>query len=180
MARPADRRVQRTHKTLRDALVRLVIERGWDELSVKDICDAADVGRSTFYEHFAGKEDLLTSGFSDLGVHLRAPRSHPAGTVLRFVHPLFEHALGSRPLFRALVGKTSGHVVERRFRSLVLSLVAEELGRAEDDPLVRFLTGGVVELLVSALELRDTRVDELDATAQRLAAHLLEAPPDIR
>lgn len=180
MARPADRRVLRTHKTLRDALVRLVIERGWDDLSVKDICDAADVGRSTFYEHFAGKEDLLTSGFADLGAHLRAPGERPAGTVLRFVHPLFAHALGSRPLFRALVGKTSGHVVERRFRSLVLALVAEELGREEDDARVRFISGGVLELLVAALELRDARVDDLDATAQRLAARLLEAPPDIQ
>src|SRR5512139_3251865 len=75
-ARPTDRRVLRTRATLREALVRLILERGWDDISVQDVCDRANVGRSTFYSHFADKEELLLAGFDDLRkalVALRVP-----------------------------------------------------------------------------------------------------------
>ena len=56
--RSTDRRVLRTRAVLRDALITLVGESGWDAITVQDICDRAKVGRSTFYMHFADKEDL--------------------------------------------------------------------------------------------------------------------------
>lgn len=64
--RTPDRRVQRTRRQLREALITLILERGWDAVSVRDVCEKADVGRSTFYVHFADKENLLLSGFDDL------------------------------------------------------------------------------------------------------------------
>ena len=54
-----DRRVQRTRLTIRSAMVSLIRERGFEDLTVQDIIDRADVGRSTFYAHFKSKEDLL-------------------------------------------------------------------------------------------------------------------------
>jgi len=48
-----DRRVQRTRRALREALVALIVERGWEGFSVQEVCERADVGRSTFYTHFA-------------------------------------------------------------------------------------------------------------------------------
>jgi AcrR family transcriptional regulator len=38
-------------------------------VTVRDVCERADVGRSTFYLHFADKESLLVSGFDDCVVH---------------------------------------------------------------------------------------------------------------
>src|SRR6185437_2006254 len=67
-----DRRVERTQRALREALIRLVLERGWDDVSVQDVCARANVGRSTFYLHFADKEELLVSGFGGLQEALRA------------------------------------------------------------------------------------------------------------
>ncbi|MBP7196819.1 MAG: TetR family transcriptional regulator, partial [Anaerolineaceae bacterium] len=49
MARKDDRRIQRTRKALRDALHSLVLDRGYDDLSVQDITDKANLGRATFY-----------------------------------------------------------------------------------------------------------------------------------
>ena len=48
-----DRRVRRTQRQLRDSLVTLILERGWDAITVRDVCEHADVGRSTFYVHYA-------------------------------------------------------------------------------------------------------------------------------
>ena len=60
-----DRRVQRTRRLLQDALVATVIEKGYEAATVQDIIDRADVGRATFYAHFADKQTLLTSRLED-------------------------------------------------------------------------------------------------------------------
>src|SRR4051794_19225734 len=107
-----DRRVRKTKTQLRDALVALVLERGWDAVSVKDVCERADVGRSTFYVHFVDKEDLLLSGFDDLHKELRdhhATRETPFG----FAEPLIAHARENLKLYRALIGRKSGQAVQR-------------------------------------------------------------------
>src|SRR3954471_18394318 len=93
-----DRRVVRTRTTLRDALLPLILERGWEDISVQDVCDRAKVGRSTFYTHFADKEDLLLSGFEDLKSMLRAlrPPAEKGRATLRFVRGLLEHARDNR------------------------------------------------------------------------------------
>ena len=56
-----DRRVQRTRKLLQDALIELVSEKGYEEVSIREILDQANVGRSTFYAHFQDKDELLHS-----------------------------------------------------------------------------------------------------------------------
>src|SRR5690242_18297174 len=69
--RAPDRRIQRTRRLLHEAILELIHERGWDAITVQDVCERADVGRSTFYVHFADKEELLVSGFGQLRDHLR-------------------------------------------------------------------------------------------------------------
>ena len=61
-----DRRTLRTRQALHQALFRLVLERGYDQTSVADIADTANVGRSTFYAHFTDKDDLLAYGIGYL------------------------------------------------------------------------------------------------------------------
>jgi AcrR family transcriptional regulator len=61
-----DRRVQRTRQTLQNALSELILEKGYEKVTVQDVIDRANVGRSTFYAHFEDKEQLLLSGFEPL------------------------------------------------------------------------------------------------------------------
>jgi AcrR family transcriptional regulator len=56
-----DRRVQKTRKLLQDALIELVAEKGYESVSIQEILDKANVGRSTFYTHFQDKDQLLHS-----------------------------------------------------------------------------------------------------------------------
>ena len=67
-----DRRVQRTRDVLHQALISLMIEKGYEVITVQDIIDRANVGRSTFYAHYVGKQDLLLSGLKNLSKHLAA------------------------------------------------------------------------------------------------------------
>ena len=56
-----DRRVQKTRKFLQDALIELVAEKGYESVTIREILDRANVGRSTFYAHFQDKDQLLHS-----------------------------------------------------------------------------------------------------------------------
>ena len=57
---PADLRVQRTRKLLTDAFTELIEERPFEEISVSALCNRAMIRRTTFYKHFADKDEFLT------------------------------------------------------------------------------------------------------------------------
>ena len=54
-----NRQVRKTRAALLDAFGRLVLERGYADIRIADVIRQANVGRSTFYEHFRSKDDLL-------------------------------------------------------------------------------------------------------------------------
>ncbi|MGJ3238152.1 MAG: TetR/AcrR family transcriptional regulator [Anaerolineae bacterium] len=64
--RKVDRRIQRTRAALRDALMRLIITKGYDEITIQEITDEANVARTTFYLHFNTKDDLLFGTMRDI------------------------------------------------------------------------------------------------------------------
>jgi len=61
-----DRRVRYTQMVLKDALLDLLKERPIDRISVKEICDRADINRSTFYVHYGNPQELLDSIKEDM------------------------------------------------------------------------------------------------------------------
>ena len=153
---PADRRSLRTRNALRNALLELIIERGWDDISVQDLCDRANIGRSTFYTHYTNKDALLIGSLDDLRGNLRQARRDGRATDGRstfgFALSLIEHAQEQRRLFSTLVGRRSGYAVQQRFREMVIKLVGEELpvGNAPGLPRTaaqRWIAGAFVELL---------------------------------
>lgn len=138
-----DRRVQRTQQLLRTALVSLIEEKGFEALTVQDIIDRANVGRATFYAHFDNKEDLLVSGLDGLRValkelqrqaHLRTASSDER--LFAFSHEMFAHIAEYRKVFRAMVGKRSGALVQQLLQKIVVDLVRDDLkamvGRREE------------------------------------------------
>lgn len=175
-----DRRVQRTQRALREAMVALILERGWDGFGIQDLCRRADVGRSTFYLHFADKEDVLGSGLEELRRGLRARAAAAGGAhPLSFARGLIEHAHEHGRVYRATMGKQSRQIVQRRFRELVQALVAEDLAPlvaagSRRDAAVAFLAGALFDLILWSLETRGAPApEELDALFQELAAPVL-------
>lgn len=172
---PRDRRVLRTRHALHDALIELILERGWDKVSIQDVCDRANVGRSTFYTHYADKEELLIGGLDDLrhGLRQLAPLEGGARP-LGFVRGVIEHADEQRRLFRAVIGKRSGHLIQQRFRRMLFDLVHEDLAALTTsgphlDATARYLAGALAELLTWWV---DTRNGYLAADVEKLFLQL--------
>lgn len=124
-----DRRVRRTREALRQALLALLVERGWDAIDVQSLCERADIGRSTFYQHHGGKEDLLRGSLTDLRDRLwsQAPPGSAGPEGMAFVAGLVAHAHEQQAVFRALLGRRSGWFVHERFQALLVEMVREEL-----------------------------------------------------
>jgi AcrR family transcriptional regulator len=64
--RKEDRRIRRTRKLLQNALIRLLRQKLLAKIQIKEIVEEADVSRTTFYQHFETKEQLLFSLIDDL------------------------------------------------------------------------------------------------------------------
>lgn len=126
-----DRRVRRTRRILHDALTTLVLEKGYERITVQDILDHADVGRSTFYAHFRDKEALLVACFDGMRDDLQrefaalAPGEppDPAGPAAI----VFHHAHRHRLVYKALCGRKGGNLVYRHLNRLISDLVREHL-----------------------------------------------------
>ena len=157
---PTDRRSLRTRGALRDAMLALIGERGWDHFAVQDLCDRANIGRSTFYSHYANKDALLVGGFAGLQAMLQQQTQAGASAARaradaraswHFTLGLIEHVHENRNVFRSLIGRRSGYVVQQRFREMVIRLITNELPPATV-PLpraaaARWLAAALVELL---------------------------------
>ena len=139
MPATTDRRVRRTRTLLVQALVSLILERGYARITVQDILDRADVGRSTFYAHFRDKEALLLSCFDGLREDLRRdlagdgpgqgqPGPARAGSVV------FAHAHQHRDVYRALCGRQGGTIVSGHLHDVLSDSISADLASRPAGP----------------------------------------------
>jgi len=168
----------------------LIQEKGVEALSVQNIIDRANVGRATFYAHFDSKEDLLASGIENLRESLkqRQRQARSAGgsdeRLFAFSRELFIHADEHRTVFRAMVGKRSGAVVQQLLQKMLVDLVRDEVkrtwaGQENETPIEamsQFVGGGLFGLLMWWGNGRmRMAVDDVDAMFRRLAIPSLNA-----
>jgi AcrR family transcriptional regulator len=99
-----DARTRRTHERLGHALLQLICEKPIDQVTVQEVLDHAAVGRSTFYQHFSDKEDLLLTqleGFLEIMCNMLNARGEVSDRVAP-VTEMFEHVAEQKRLYRAM------------------------------------------------------------------------------
>jgi AcrR family transcriptional regulator len=176
-----DRRVERTRTALREALIALMQERGWDEIDVQTLCARANVGRSTFYQHFPNKEELLKASFAGLrGALLMQAESLPPGP-LAFVPGLVAHVHQMQELFRALLVRRSAQYVQDRFRELLIEMILSDLPPSRRTWQVtaraHYLAGALFELLIWWLgSNRPHKPREIEALFRQWSTAVFDAP----
>jgi AcrR family transcriptional regulator len=127
--RPDDRRVRRTRDRLGDALVALIQERKFEDITVQDVLDRAGVGRSTFYVHYRDKEDLFLSDVEEFleMISNGIKRHDPNSKRLLPVQEFFTHLQDVREFYLALVNSGKAKEVETLGRGIFARSIEERL-----------------------------------------------------
>jgi AcrR family transcriptional regulator len=124
-----DRRSRRTRQLLGDALVELMLEKHFESITVQDILDRADVGRSTFYAHYTDKEGLLISQIEHVIRDLEVYTTETGGG-----HPgllpsleLFRHVKEQRRLMQAFVWGRGAEILTQDFQGQVSKIIEQNI-----------------------------------------------------
>ena len=164
-----DRRVRRTRELLQKALIELIGERGYTEITIQDIVDRANLGRTTFYLHFNSKDELfischeaMVSEFPIGPLHalsreeLLAPEA-PVGMATAY-----QHLEQARPRLYAIFQSKDGPLILRRMRDSNAQQIEANLRAAFNETdsaitlnvLANYLAGAQIALMQWWLEKR--------------------------
>lgn len=111
-----DRRARRSRAAILSAFVRLLGERRWEAIRIEDIAEAADVARSTFYQHFGSKEALLLASMQPM-LDVLGNAGDPAERDR--LDRLMQHYWSNRSLARAIFCGPRAAVIERALRDRI-------------------------------------------------------------
>jgi len=135
--RKQDRRVSRTRRLLRDAFFTLILEKGYESVTVEEITNRADLGRTTFYLHYRDKEDLLMESIGelvdDLIVQMTAlpqlvwDRESSQGGVLSapVISLPFQHVARNADLYRIILRGEGTYSATSRLREIIIQASSE-------------------------------------------------------
>ncbi len=135
MAPVGDSRKMQSEFWLRTALLELIVEKGFERVTIIDLCKRAGVNRGTFYLHYADKYELYDAMKQEKwdGLMHLFQQSHPREIVeqtdtdlpnpipLRICRYFFEHA----DFFRVIFGPNGDPRFVQRFREQVSNMIAE-------------------------------------------------------
>lgn len=119
-------RIKRTKILLREALIALVEEQGFDSLTVGELTKRAMVSRAAFYRNYQDKYELVEQVFEEAMTMLfeaigELGQEHPTDAWVRF----FEHIAHHDQLYRALLGKKGSPWFVRRMRARLAALITQ-------------------------------------------------------
>jgi AcrR family transcriptional regulator len=179
-----DRRILRTRDALGDALVALMHEKNFDQITVQQVLDRAGVGRATFYAHYRDKEDLFMSDVEDFFAMAASmlKRHHVDTSRLAPIRELFSHMRDAKEFYMALVVSGKANDVRELGRGIFARSIDERIEAAgvQLDPLQRSaqahaLAGSMFSLLDWWID-KGMKADpqELDQLFHRMAWKGLE------
>ncbi len=142
-----NRQVQKTQTLLRNALADLIHKKDYDSITVKEILDRANVGRSTFYAHFRDKDELLVSGIHDMFRTIHSVKVSSSAEkyerIIRFSLPVFEYHFQHRRTSEEKMGPKGRAILHKHLENLLIKFIADDI---EEDILGRLKTEGQISL----------------------------------
>ena len=177
------RRRMRTRHQLQQAMLNLVLEKGYDAVVIQDITDRADLGRGTFYVHYKDKEDLLWSLIQDriLATERAAiakfdGQMPPQAEHIFYVN-VFSHVAQNQDLYRVVLGKKGYAEMADRVRAYMVADMVKDMERfavftdmgQPSEIRAQIVVGATISLALWWLEISN------DYTPRQMADMLYEA-----
>ncbi|HLO13619.1 MAG TPA: TetR/AcrR family transcriptional regulator [Anaerolineales bacterium] len=173
-----DRQSQRTRQALGAALLQLMKEKGYRAVSIKDIIDRANVGRSTFYAHFADKDELFENQVNRMLETLieHTPQDVLEGNPYFPSLELFRHVQEQWKLYKLLSWEAGNNLHINHLQKTISQQIEQRLstvGKTFEFPipiLANFLAGSLLSLLKWWLDNKMTySPEQMDEMFRKLA-----------
>lgn len=171
----AERR-ERTRGEIERAFMSLVSERGFDRVSVKDICLRADVNRNTFYLHYTDKDDLaralldrmLLTQIGALAEEASAMSEATPDRIEEIVRRMLGMLYADRQFYRVFLTDEglSRHV--RPLQRLAYRMVVARASRPVSEVALDYIISGVIGVLTTFLSSHGRAIDEIAPGLARL------------
>lgn len=135
-----DRRQRKTRQSVFDAFTRLLEQKTYAGITVQDIIDEADIGRSTFYAHFETKDDLLKALCSEIFEHVFAEKlskesTHDFSAGSKDLHAELTHMLyhlrDSSRYIKRIISSESGDMFMTYFKDYLKPVFESELRKIQ-------------------------------------------------
>jgi AcrR family transcriptional regulator len=155
-----DRRIIRTKKALALALLELIREKGYDAITVQDITDRANVGRSTFYAHYENKDQLCLYNIN-FQKELVEFKDDVEGSLYGINLPyIFTHLVEHYAIFKEMNGKHIGYELRNLFTNIIANKIIEhnkpKYSKTKEQKLLlkykaQMAAGGIINMLFAWL-----------------------------
>jgi AcrR family transcriptional regulator len=147
-----DRRAGRTRLALSQAVMKVAPRKGFDAMSVEDLAAEANVGRSTFYAHYAGKHDFLIECWRGMvGMCARSGKEVATDSKILPSRAYLHHVAGAGDFARSLLRSQSYAAARGARIEHLSSLAAQSLTTLHPD-LDAVARRDIAVMLASALE----------------------------
>jgi AcrR family transcriptional regulator len=136
-------RVRRTRVLLREALVELIEDRGFDRVTVGDLTSRAMVSRAAFYRNYRDKYELVEQIFDEAMAEMTAVGEDDARSPGERLADFFGHIDAYHRLYGALLGRKGSAWFADRMRSAFAAMSSEHLPGRDADALVPSVISGM-------------------------------------
>ncbi|MGD2276501.1 TetR/AcrR family transcriptional regulator [Bacillus wiedmannii] len=171
-----DRRIIKSQNAIQSAFIEMLIEDGFDEITVKNITEKANIGRKTFYLHYLDKYNLLDKIVDDHLNQLREicdikqTKGYIEGTVI-----WFEYFKEHKPFFAALFKSNSTLSFQKKLLTFIMGEIEKKLNtntsinkNIDKHIILKFLGTAVMGILESYV------LDEIDNDVEYVATQVGE------
>ena len=156
-AKKLDRRKKYSRKVLKDSLLQLLKEKQFSNITVKEICEVADINRSTFYAHYADQYDLLEKIeieiIEDLQTYLSSYNFKEQDQVLQMTEKLIEYLATKKDEVHVLLNISGDYSFQLRVMNVSEEYVAKQLEAFDHidkelfSYLITFIISGSVQVM---------------------------------
>ena len=135
-----DRRILRTRKLLGEALIALIQEKDYSEITIQDIADRANVNRVTFYLHFRDKQDLLEQSAGAIFIDLTSKIAPLTGESFRLDVPpesmtlVYRYIAANAKFYRIILGENGIPFLVNRLRKYLADLTIQRFRLVASQP----------------------------------------------
>ncbi len=168
-----DRRKKYTRHVLKNSLIQLLAKKPITSITVKEICELADINRSTFYTHYADHYDLLDKIeeeiTEDMNEYLSSYRFTIEEESLQMTQKLLEYITQNKFMFQTLLNKNGDPTFEQRLMHIAQRFMMNSWrnGNDVDELYLRYLSTFVVSGAINVI--KDWIENDMDQSPKEMA-----------